>query len=62
MATFIAVLDAQLLRAITTQDGAITYLEQREKRHSEPALAPGHEASTDARVGQVAVLPLEGTH
>lgn len=62
MATFIAVLDAQLLHGIRTQDGAVTYLQQRANSiRSEPAMAPSHEASADARAGQVADLPLDGT-
>jgi hypothetical protein len=38
MATFVAVLDAQLLHGIRTQDAAVTYLEQRANGiQSEPA-------------------------
>jgi hypothetical protein len=50
MVTFVAVLDAQSLHGIRTQDGAVTYLEQRANGvQSEPVTVPSHKASTENR-------------
>lgn len=65
MVTFIAVLDAQSLHGIRTQDGAVTYLEQRANWvQSEPVTAPSHKTSTEnyTQAGQVTGLPLDTTH